>query len=37
MQVLFGGFKKGVVSEQWSLKVENCLMQVVSNPGLTVF
>ena len=29
-------FRRGVVSEQWSLKAFGCLRQVVSNTGLTV-
>ena len=27
-------FRRGVVSEQWSLQAVDCLIQVVSNPGL---
>ena len=29
-------FTSSVVSEQWSLKAVNCLIQVVSDTGLTV-
>ena len=29
--------KKGVVSEQWSLKAVDCLIQVVYKTGLTIF
>ena len=28
--------RRGVVSEQWSLQAVDCLIQVVSNTGLTV-
>ena len=30
-------FRRGLVSEQWSLKSGGCLIWVVSNTGLTVF
>ena len=30
------GLRRGAVSEQWSLKAADCLIQVVSNTGLTV-
>ena len=37
MQVLLARFKKGDVSEQWSLKAVGYLIQLVSNTGLTVY
>ena len=37
MHVPFGQFKKGFVTEQWSIKAVDCLIQMVSNTGLIVF
>ena len=31
------GLKRGVVSEWWSLKTGDCLIQVASDTGLTVY
>ena len=33
----YAKIERGVVSEKWSLKAEDCLIQVVSNTDFTVF